>query len=56
MPDQEQTEAIAFSFSSLSNEYDPVNREQIGIPSFCHSTVTKFKPYQVRRYLEKNKK
>ena len=47
MPDQEQAEAIASSFSSISNEYDPVDREQIQISIFCPSTIPQFKPYQV---------
>ena len=55
LPDQEQAEAIASSFSSISNEYDPVNREEIQLPSFCSSEVPQFKPYQVRRYLDKIK-
>ena len=55
LPDQEQAEAIASSFSSISNEYDPVNREEIQLASFCSSEVPQFKPYQVRRYLDKIK-
>ena len=55
MPDQEQAEAIASTFSAISNEYQPVNREEIEIPPHCSSTIPQFKPYQVRRYLEKIK-
>ena len=51
MTDEEQAEAIATSFSAISNEYEPINRDMIDIPPHCPSTVPQFKPYQVRRHL-----
>ena len=53
--DQEQAEAIADSFSSISNEYNPVNKEDISIPDFEKSSIPNIKPYQVRTYLSKIK-
>ena len=55
MTDDEQVEAIATAFSAISNEYEPVNRKEIDIPPHNPSTLPQFKPYQVRRYLEKIK-
>ena len=52
LSDQEQAEAIADSFSAISNEYEPVNRSKIKVPSFSASTVPQFTPAQVRKYLE----
>ena len=51
MTGEEQAEAIATSFSAISNEYEPINRDMIDIPPHCPSTVPQFKPYQVRRHL-----
>ena len=48
--DQDQAEAIADSFSSISNEYDPVSREKITIPQFPKSP--QFKPHTIRKYLQ----
>ena len=50
--DQDQAEAIADSFSSISNEYDPVSREQITIPQFPMSSIPQFKPHTIRKYLQ----
>ena len=55
MPDLDQAEAIASSFSAISNEYAPVNREQIQIPKYKSCNIPQFKPYQVKKYLEKIK-
>ena len=55
MTDEEQVEAIASAFSKISNEYEPVNRKEIDIPPHNPSTLPQFKPYQVRRHLEKIK-
>ena len=52
MTEQDQAEAIANSFSAISNEYNPVNRDKIEIPPFSPSSVPQFKPYQMRKYLE----
>ena len=52
MSDQEQAEAIADSFSNISNEYNPVDKNQILIPPFCQSSVPQYKPHQIRKYLE----
>ena len=50
--DQDQAEAIADSFSSIRNEYDPVSREQITIPQFPKSSIPQFKPHTIRKYLK----
>ena len=55
MNDEEQVEAIATSFSTISNEYEPINRKEINIPPHNPSTLPQFKPYQIRRHLEKIK-
>ena len=55
LSDQEQAEAIADSFSAVSNEYEAVNRDEIKIPPFHHSEVPQLKPYQVRNHLQKIK-
>ena len=55
LSDKEQAEAIADSFSAISNEYQPINKEAIKIPTFPQSSIPQFKPYQVRKYLEKIK-
>ena len=52
MSDQEQAEAIADSFSNISNEYNPVDKNQIRIPPFFQSSVPQYKPHQIRKYLE----
>ena len=49
MSEQEQAEAIAGSFSAISNEYDPVNRERIKIPPFSPSSVPQFKTNQIQK-------
>ena len=55
MTNQEQAEAIASSFSKISNEYDPIDRDQIEIPPHCSSDVPRYRPNQIRRYLERIK-
>ena len=46
--DQEQAEAIADSFSAISNEYKPVNKDDIEIPTFSSSEIPQFKPHKSR--------
>ena len=55
MSDKEQAEAIAVSFSAISNEYQPVNKESINIPTFSPSSIPHYKPFQIRKYLEQIK-
>ena len=52
LSDQEQAEAIADSFSAISNEYKPVNKDDIKIPAFTSSEIPQFKPHQVKKYLQ----
>ena len=52
MTDTEQAEAIADSFSEISNEYEPVDKSDIKIPPFNNSSVPQFKPHQIRKYLQ----
>ena len=55
MTDQEKAEAIADSFSAISNEYKPVNKDEIDIPKFTKSSIPKIKPFEVRNHLLKLK-
>jgi hypothetical protein len=55
LSDQEQAEAIADSFSSISNEYEYVNKDDLKIPPFSNSSIPQFKPHQIRKYLQKIK-
>ena len=52
LPDQDQAEAIADSFSAISNEYEPVNKDKIKIPTFERSSIPQFKPHTIRKYLK----
>ena len=52
LSDQAQAEAIADSFSAISNEYESIKRDDISIPPFCQSSVPKFKPHEIRKYLQ----
>ena len=52
LSDEKQAEAIADSFSAISNEYESVKRDQINIPPFCESSIPQFKPYQIKKYLQ----
>ena len=50
MTDKEQAEAIAESFSSRSNEYEPIKKEEIDSPPFEHSDIPKVQTWQVRKH------
>ena len=52
LSDKEQAEAIADSFSAISNEYEEVKKENINIPSFSTSDIPQYTPRQVRKYLQ----
>ena len=39
LTDKQQAEAIADSLSAISNEYQPVNKDEIKIPPFHHSDI-----------------
>ena len=47
LPDQEQAEAIAEKFSSIPNQYDPLNSDDISVPTFSEKDVPQFHPSQV---------
>ena len=55
LSDQLQAEIIADSFSSISNEYKPINRDEINVPAYNVESIPIFYPYQVRQKLEKIK-
>ena len=55
MNEQDQAEAIADRFSAISNEYDPVKKDEINIPEFTESSIPKINPFQVRTHLQKIK-
>ena len=50
--DEDQAEAIADSFSSISNEYEPVRKDDIVIPPFEKSSIPQYKPHMIRKYLQ----
>ena len=52
---QDQAEAIADSFSFVSNQYKPIQKENINIPSFSKSSIPSFKPSRIKKLLEKIK-
>ena len=51
LSNKEQAEAIADSFSSISNEYEQIKKEDIQIPPFSPSDIPQYTPQQVRKYL-----
>ena len=52
LPDQDQAEAIADSFSAISNEYEPIKKGEIQIPSFEKSSIPQFALHKIRKYLQ----
>ena len=52
---QEQAEAIADKFSKVSQEYEPLKKEDVIIPVFDEESVPKFSPIDVQKNLEKIK-
>ena len=52
LSDQDQAEAIADSFSAISNEYEAINKDDIKIPSFPQSSIPHFKPHIILKYLK----
>ena len=55
LSDEEQAEIIADKFASVSQEYQPLNKDDITIPDFCESSVPTFTPLQVKEKLLKVK-
>ena len=53
--DKEQAEAIADSFSEISWEYEPVNKDKIEIPSFSKASIPKIPTWKVREHLQQIK-
>ena len=51
----QQAEAIADSFSSISQQYSPIKKENINIPSFLPSSIPQFSAYQVKQFLDRTK-
>ena len=51
LPQESQAEAIADSFSAISNEYEKINKDEIVIPPFNQSSIPQFKPHKVMKYL-----
>ena len=54
-PDKIQAEIIADRFAKVSNEYQPIKRNEIKIPPFTFTSIPKFNSYQVQKKLEKIK-
>ena len=55
LSDKEQAEIIADKFSKVSQEYEPLSKDDIDIPEFDKSSIPLFKPEQVQKHLEKVK-
>ena len=55
LTDEQQAEVIADKFSKVSQEYQPLKKEDIVIPDFCKSSIPQFTPKQVQEKLEKIK-
>ena len=51
----EQAEAIADKFARVSQEYEPLNSEDIKVPEFDEQSIPRFNPDDVRMNLEKIK-
>ena len=49
---QSQAEAIADSFSAVSNEYEQIKKDDIIIPPYTQSSIPHFKPHIVMKYLK----
>ena len=47
LSDQAQADIIADKFSSIQNEYKPLQTEDISIPNFSENEIPQFKPAQV---------
>ena len=47
LPDQEQAEIIAEKFAKIQNEYDPLQTEDISVPTFDKSEIPVFKVSKV---------
>ena len=47
LSDQAQADIIAEKFSSIQNEYKPLQTEDISIPNFSENEIPQFKPAQV---------
>ena len=54
-PDQEQAELIADQFSSVSNEYSPIDSSKISSPPILEGSVPSFTPLQVLHQILKLK-
>ena len=49
LSDQQQAEEIANKFARVSQEYDPLDKNDITVPPFCESSIPVFTPQQVRQ-------
>ena len=55
LSDEEQAEVIADKFCRVSQEYEPLMKEDIEVPQFDVSTYPSFLPSDVQKHLEKIK-
>ena len=51
LSDEEQAEVIADKFARVSQEFDPLQTEDIKFPEFEKASVPKFVPAQVQKHL-----
>ena len=52
MSNKDQAEAIADSFSAISNQYEEIQKENIKIPPFSKSDIPQLAPNQLIKYLQ----
>ena len=55
LTNKEQAELIADKLARVSQEYEPLKKEDVTVPPFEESDIPTFKPYQVQKHLEKVK-
>ena len=55
LSDSDQAEAIADKFAKISQEYEPLKKDDIVVPAFEESTIPKVLPQQVQKHLRKLK-
>ena len=53
--DDKQAEEIADKFARVSQEYEPLKKDDIEIPKFETKSVPKFSPKDVQKHLEEIK-
>ena len=53
LSEKQQAEVIAESFSSISQQYQPIKTNEINMPHFSSNSVPVFRPTDIRMKLNK---